>query len=290
MDKEKNRQKEISSWRKWGPYLSERQWGTVREDYSHDGDAWNFITHDMSRSKSYRWGEEGIAGISDSKQLICFAPAFWNTIDPILKENFFGLSNPQGNHGEDVKEYYYYLDNIPSHSYMKMLYKYPQEEFPYHRLWEENKNRSKHESEYELIDTGIFDEDKYFDIFIEYAKASQEDILIKIKAFNRGIYEAPIHIIPQIWLRNTWAWGYNNSKPEINFKKDGLLEINQIEMRNYFLYYDGNPEVYFCENETNVKRLYGVDTNGYFKDGVNEFLINKNKNAVNNLNKGTKAA
>jgi len=290
MNKEKQRVKEISKWRKWGPYLSERQWGTVREDYSPDGDAWNYITHNMSRSKASRWGEEGIAGISDNKQLVCFAPAFWNTKDPILKENFFGLSNPQGNHGEDVKEYYYYLDNIPSHSYMKLLYKYPQEEFPYHKLWDENKKRNRYEPEFELIDTGILDDDNYFDIFIEYAKVDQEDILIKITALNRANDEAVLHIIPQIWFRNTWSWGHNNNKPEINFKENGLLEINHSDMEDYFLYYDGKPEVLFCENETNTKRLYGSDSDGYFKDGVNEFIVNGNKNAINNLNKGTKAA
>ncbi len=288
MNKEKQRLRDIAKWRKWGPYLSERQWGTVREDYSTNGDAWNYLTHDEARSKTYRWGEEGIAGISDDKQLLCFAPAFWNNIDPILKENFFGLTNPQGNHGEDVKEYFYYMDNIPSHSYMKFLYKYPQEEFPYNKLWEENRKRNRFEPEYELIDTGIFDDDKYFDIFIEYAKADREDILIKITAYNRGNQKTLLNIIPQLWFRNTWAWGYNNYKPEINPEGKGILRINHKKFGEYFLYYDDKPEVLFCDNETNVKRLYGTNKEGYFKDGVNEFIINGNKNAISK--NGTKAA
>lgn len=289
MNKEKIRIKEIGKWRKWGPYLSERQWGTVREDYSKDGEAWNFITHDMSRSYAYRWGEEGIGGISDDKQLLCFAPAFWNGKDPILKENYFGLTNPQGNHGEDVKEYYYYLDNLPSHSYMKSLYKYPQEEFPYHTLWKENKNRNKEQPEFELIDTGIFDDNKYFDIFIEYAKADPDKILIKITAFNRGKDEASLNIIPQIWFRNTWAWGYNDYKPGINADKN-FLKINHKNNGECFLYYEENPELLFCDNESNLKRLFGTDKNSYFKDGVNEYIINGNKDAVNKNNNGTKAA
>ena len=211
MNKEKERLSEHTArkkdWKLWGPYLSERQWGTVREDYSANGDAWNYSTHDQSRSKAYRWGEEGIAGICDRKQLLCFSVALWNGRDPIIKETFFGLSGKQGNHGEDVKEYYYYLDNVPTHSYMKMLYKYPQNEFPYKKLVEENQKRSRLQREFELIDTGIFSEDKYFDVFIEYAKNNPEDILIKITAFNRGENSADLHIIPQLWFRNTWAWG-----------------------------------------------------------------------------------
>jgi hypothetical protein len=289
MIKEKDRLTNSKPWRKWGPYLSERQWGTVREDYSSNGDAWNYITYDMSRSKAYRWGEEGIGGISDSKQLLCFAPAFWNTKDPILKENLFGLTNPQGNHGEDVKEYYYYLDNVPSHSYMKFLYKYPQEEFPYHKLWEENRKRNKHQPEYELIDTGIFDDDKYFDIFIEYAKADTEDILIKITAFNRGDEKAVLNIIPQLWFRNTWSWGYDNYKPEMNLFNDRCLKIAHKKPGNYFFYFENKPEVLFCNNETNEERLYGIYKTGFFKDGINDHLVNGNKSSVNKKS-GTKAA
>ena len=289
MNKEKERLKKSNNWRKWGPFLSERQWGTVREDYSPDGDAWNYITHDMSRSRAYRWGEEGIGGISDNRQHVCFAPAFWNTKDPILKENLFGLTNPQGNHGEDVKEYYYYLDNVPSHSYMKMLYKYPHNEYPYRMLWEENKKRNKNDAEFELIDTGIFNNDEYFDIFIEYAKVDPEDIIIRISAFNRGRKKAALHIIPQVWFRNTWNWGYDNHKPEINIEKD-FLTLKHKKLGEYFLYYEEKPEILLCGNETNVNRLYDVNKEGMFKDGVNEYIVNGNKNAVNKLNNGTKAA
>ena len=217
MTKEKERLLSLKSnnslWRKWGPYLTDRQWGTIREDYSPNGDAWDFLSHDDARSKAYRWGEEGIAGISDEQQLICFSVAFWNKKDSVIKERFFGLTNNQGNHGEDVKEYYYYLDNTPVHSYMKMLYKYPQSEFPYSFLLQENKKRTKSDPEFELIDTGIFNEDKYFDIFIEYAKNSEEDILIKITAHNRGKEKSSLNVLPHIWFRNTWGWGKDKPKP-----------------------------------------------------------------------------
>jgi len=289
MNSEKIRLAEIKKWRKWGPYLSERQWGTVREDYSPNGDAWNFITHSMSGSYAYRWGEEGIGGISDDKQFISFAPAFWNGKDPILKENFFGLTNPQGNHGEDVKEYYYYLDNIPSHSYMKLLYKYPQQEFPYHTLWEKNKNRNRNDAEFELIDTGIFDDDKYFDIFIEYAKESPENILIRITAFNRGKVEAGLNIIPQTWFRNTWSWQNKTQIPRIS-KEENFLKLNHNAAGEYFLYFDKKPEILFCDNQTNVRKLYGINKEGFFKDGINEYLVHGNQEAVNKNNQGTKAA
>src|SRR5215813_12639851 len=203
-------------WRKWGPYLSERQWGTVREDYSDNGDAWNYLTHDQARSRAYRWGEDGLAGISDNHQVLCFALALWNGKDPILKERLFGLTNGEGNHGEDVKEYYFYLDNTPTHSYMKYLYKYPQSEFPYQKLIAENERREGRGFEYELLDTGVFDEDRYFDVFVEYAKASTEDICIRIEAFNRGPEAAPLHIVPQFWFRNTWCWsGAETGQPQI---------------------------------------------------------------------------
>jgi hypothetical protein len=193
-------------WKKWGPYLSERQWGTVREDYSHNGDAWNYLSHDQARSRAYRWGEDGLAGFSDDKQRLCFAIALWNGRDPILKERLFGLTNSEGNHGEDVKEYYFYLDSTPSHSYMKYLYKYPQGEFPYRDLVETNGQRSREEFEYELLDTGIFNDDRYFDVFVEYAKSDPEDILIRITVHNRGPEAARVHLLPTLWFRNTWSW------------------------------------------------------------------------------------
>ncbi|MFL5438275.1 MAG: hypothetical protein ACJ79W_03870, partial [Myxococcales bacterium] len=200
-------------WRKWGPYLSERQWGTVREDYSESGDAWNYFSHDHARSRAYRWGEDGLAGISDDKQILCFALALWNGQDPILKERLFGLTNREGNHGEDVKEYYFYLDSTPTHSYMKMLYRYPHAAFPYEQLVRENAGRSKNEPEYELLDTGVFDEDRYFDVVVEYAKASPEDILVRITATNHGPDPAPLHLLPTIWFRNRWAW-WTNKRPK----------------------------------------------------------------------------
>src|SRR5712675_1559139 len=200
-------------WRKWGPYLSERQWGTVREDYSESGDAWNYFTHDQARSRAYRWGEDGIAGISDRHQMICFALAMWNGRDPILKERLFGLTGNEGNHGEDVKEYYFYLDSTPTHSYMKMLYKYPQAEFPYKSLVEENRRRGRSEPEFELFDTGVFKENRYFDVFTEYAKGSDEDIFIRITAWNRGPEAATLHLLPTLWFRNTWSWGRDARRP-----------------------------------------------------------------------------
>ena len=200
-------------WRKWGPYLSERQWGTVREDYSDSGDAWNYFSHDQARSRAYRWGEDGLAGISDDQQLLCFALALWNGKDPILKERLFGLTNSEGNHGEDVKEYYFYLDSTPTHSYMKYLYKYPQAAYPYDDLVETNRRRGRHEFEYELLDTGVFDQDRYFDVFVEYAKASPEDILIQITVHNRGPEPATLHVLPTLWFRNTWSWGGEASRP-----------------------------------------------------------------------------
>ncbi len=200
---------DTEAWRRWGPYLSERQWGTVREDYSPHGEAWDYLSHDQARSRAYRWGEDGIAGISDDKQYLCLALALWNGRDPILKERLFGLTNSEGNHGEDVKELYYYLDATPSHSYLKMLYKYPQDEFPYAQLVEENRRRGKDAPEFELMDSGVFDDDRYFDVFVEYAKADVNDILMRITAYNRGAEDAPLHILPQLWFRNTWTWGHD---------------------------------------------------------------------------------
>ncbi|HRP92677.1 MAG TPA: glucosidase [Ignavibacteriaceae bacterium] len=294
MKKEKERLESVKHksklWHKWGPYLTARQWGTVREDYSANGDAWDFISHDAARSKAYRWGEEGIGGISDNQQLICFAVALWNKKDPILKERYFGLTGNEGNHGEDVKEYFYYLDNTPTHSYMKMLYKYPQAEYPYKQLLEENKRRTKVEAEFELIDTGIFNEDKYFDVFIEYAKNSEEDILIKITSYNRGKEKAALNILPQIWFRNAWSWSKDNSKPKMFSDVDSIKLVHE-KLGEYNLYYDENPEALFCENETNNKRLYNVDnTNTYLKDGINDYITQKIKSSVNPSKTGTKAS
>ena len=293
MNKEKERLKEHSKrekdWKLWGPYMSERQWGTVREDYSANGDAWNYTTHDHSRSIAYRWGEEGIAGICDRKQVLCFSTAFWNGKDPILKESFFGLSGPRGNHGEDVKEYYYYLDNVPTHSYMKMLYKYPQDEYPYKVLDDENKKRDRKDREFELIDTGIFSDDRYFDIFIEYAKKGPRDILIKITAHNRGDEAAVLHLIPQIWFRNTWAWGYDDYKPSLTETGRHLIEADHKSLGRYFLYSE-NGDLLFCDNETNVERFYGQVNKTRVKDGINDFIVNGDSGGIEPGKEGTKAA
>lgn len=280
----------IVGWKRWGPYVSDRQWGTVREDYSSDGNAWLYTTHDMSRSYTYRWGEEGIAGISDEQQLLCFAVALWNKNDPIIKERYFGLTNEEGNHGEDVKELYYYIDSTPTHSYMKMLYKYPQGAFPYEWLVRENKKRNRLETEFELIDTGVFDEDKYFDIIVEYAKAKEDDILIKITAYNRGKEDAHLHILPTLWYRNTWSWGYNDYKPQLISSKEGNVRILHRSLGNYTLYVDKKAPLLFCENETNLQRLYHVSNlSPFVKDGINDYLINGKKEAIN-PNEGTKVA
>jgi hypothetical protein len=278
-------------WKKWGPYVTERQWGTVREDYSENGDAWSYLTHNMARSKAYRWGEDGIAGICDNKQLLCFAIALWNKKDPIIKERFFGLTNAEGNHGEDVKELYYYLDSTPTHSYMKMLYKYPQSSFPYAQLVEENRKRTRDQSEFELIDTGIFNDDKYFDVFVEYAKAAEDDILIKITVHNRGIEEASLHVLPQLWFRNTWSWGYDNYKPNMLASPTGDVVIDHKGLGVLTLHLENKMPLLFCDNETNLKKLYGTDNaNPYSKDGINEFLVHKNNKAINNNAFGTKVA
>src|SRR4030095_2417458 len=210
-------------WKKWGPYLSEGQWGTVREDYSKDGNAWDYFTHDQSRSRAYRWGEDGIAGLSDDKQRLCFAVALWNGRDPILKERLFGLTHSEGNHGEDVKEYYFYLDSTPTHSYMKSLFKYPQAEYPYRDLVDTNRQRTRDEMEYELLDTGVFDEDRYFDVFVEYAKAGSEDVLVRISAHNRGPEAATLHLLPTLWFRNTWSWGEDPARPVLRQLDGGRI-------------------------------------------------------------------
>jgi len=277
------------TWKKWGPYVSDRQWGTVREDYSANGDAWNYITHDMSRSKAYRWGEEGIAGICDDNQLLCFAVALWNKKDPILKERYFGLSNPEGNHGEDVKELYYYLDNTPTHSYMKMLYKYPQQEYPYAWLVNENKKRTRDDPEFELIDTGILNNNEYFDVFTEYAKNDQNDILIKITIHNRGANDCELSVLPTIWFRNTWDWGYDNYLPELTADSHGVIEVYHRDLGQMWLNGEGSPELLFCDNETNTSRLYNYNNGkSYFKDGINNHIVN-GENTVNPKKTGTKA-
>jgi hypothetical protein len=276
-------------WKKWGPYLSERQWGTVREDYSANGDAWNYTTHDMARSKAWRWGEEGIGGFSDKRQEICFALGLWNKKDAIIKERMFGLNNNEGNHGEDVKEVYYYLDSSPTHSYMKMLYKYPQAAFPYDQLLAENRRRTLQDPEFELIDTGIFNEDKYFDVFLEYAKADMEDILIRITVYNRGKEEAPLHILPTLWFRNTWSWVPDEHKPVMMNTNEGDISIQHKELGEFTLYADEMDVHLFCDNETNTGRLYGAPKQGFFKDGINEFIVHGNTQAVN-YQQGTKAA
>ncbi len=278
------------SWRKFGPYLTERQWGTVREDYSAHGNAWEFVSHDAARSKAYRWGEEGIGGISDNHQLLNFAVAFWNKKDPILKERIFGLTGNEGNHAEDCKEHYYYLDSTPTHSYMKMLYKYPQQEFPYNTLIHENRRRGKLDPEFELIDTGAFNDNKYFDVFIEYAKADTDDLLIKITVHNRAAEEAELHVLPHIWYRNTWAWGYDNYKPEMYLEDEGYIMINHSKLGNYHFLADEKHSALFCENETNSQRLYNNFKEGTSKDGINDFLIHGKKEAINTHHKGTKAA
>jgi hypothetical protein len=288
-----NTRADNKGWKKWGPYLTERQWGTVREDYSNNGDAWNSISHDMARSKAYRWGEEGIAGISDNKQIIAFALGFWNHEDYILKERFFGLTGNESNHGEDVKELYYYLDSSPTHSYMKMLYKYPQKAYPYKQLIEESKKRSRSESEYELLDTGIFDDNEYFDIFIEYAKSDEQDILIKITAHNRSEKDAPLTILPTIWFRNTWCWGYEDFKykPILTGVSKSIIEADHKNLGHFRLYCENADELLFCDNETNYKRLHDfANDTAYCKDGINDYVVSGDKTAVNPNKIGTKAS
>ncbi len=276
-------------WYLWGPYLSERQWGTVREDYSSDGNAWNFFPFSHAHSRVYRWGEDGLAGWCDIQQRICLGLALWNEKDPILKERLFGLSNDQGNHGEDVKEYYYYLDALPSHSYLKMLYKYPQAMFPYQQLIDESKRRDRNQAEFELIDTGIFDQDRYFDVFVQYAKASEQDTLMQISITNRGPEKAPLHVIPQLWFRNTWKWQANSPKPQINQLGTNGAILKYPDWQEHYFYADGNPEILFCENETNM-RIHGNKPNarGFFKDGFHDYLIHKRQDAVNPNRSGTK--
>lgn len=293
---EKNRlaqRADNKGWKKWGPYLSDRQWGTVREDYSVYGNTWDYLPHDMARSRAYRWGEDGIGGISDNKQHVCFALAFWNEQDSILKERLFGLTGTEGNHGEDVKELYYYLDSTPTHSYMKMLYKYPQKAFPYSQLLEETRQRSRHDAEYELIETGVFEDNAYFDIFIEYAKGDENDILIKITAHNRSNKAAPLVLLPTIWFRNTWSWGYEEyaQKPMLTGISNKQIEVFHRLFSKFKLYIEDADELVFTENETNMERVFGKEnTSPYTKDGINKYIVKGDKKTINPNKIGTKAS
>jgi len=278
-------------WKKWGPYLSERQWGTVREDYSTDGNAWSYFSHDQSRSRAYRWGEDGLGGISDDKQRLCFAIALWNERDPILKERLFGLTNSEGNHGEDVKEYYFYIDSTPTHSYMQYLYKYPQREFPYRDLVETNGRRSREEFEYELLDTGVFDDNRYFDVFVEYAKADPEDLLVRITVHNRGPEPARLHVLPTLWFRNTWSSGIDDRKPTLRQTRSGVIEASHHDIGTYTMVCDASPELLFTENETNAQRLWGQpNPSPFVKDAFHECIVSGRRDAVNPAAVGTKAA
>jgi hypothetical protein len=278
-------------WKKWGPYLSERQWGTVREDYSQDGNAWNYFSHDQARSRAYRWGEDGLAGISDDKQQLCFAIALWNGRDPILKERLFGLTNSEGNHGEDVKEYYFYLDSTPTHSYMKYLYKYPQREFPYRDLVETNGRRSREEFEYKLLDTGVFDADRYFDVFVEYAKADPDDILIRVSVHNRGPEMANIYVLPTLWFRNTWSWEQGATRPLLRQSAEGTIVASHPQLGDRIMYCEGNQGLLFTENESNASRLWGQpNPSPYVKDAFHNYVVSGKQEAVNPSGTGTKAA
>ena len=284
-----------ANWKRWGPYLSERQWGTVREDYSRYGTAWDSFSHDQARSRAYRWGEDGLGGISDKHQFICFALALWNGRDPILKERLFGLTGSEGNHGEDVKEYYFYLDSTPTHSYMKYLYKYPQSEFPYAQLVEENRRRGRDALEFELINTGIFDEDRYFDVFVEYAKGSPDDILIRIEAINRGPETAELHLLPTLWFRNTWSWNPGSERPWLRRGEpiEGIIpvELHHPYYGNRWLYCRGNAQLLFTENETNQRLLFNAENaSSHVKDGINDHIVHRAKDAVNASGSGTKVA
>jgi hypothetical protein len=330
MGKEQQRLEEsrnaATPWKKWGPYLSERQWGTVREDYSENGNAWDYFSHEQSHSRAYHWGEDGLAGICDDRQRLCFALALWNGKDPVLKERLFGLTNSQGNHGEDVKEYYFYLDSTPTHSYMKYLYKYPQAAYPYEQLVKANQGRSRQEFEYELLNTGVFDEDRYFDVFVEYAKESPEDILVQITVHNRGPEAGEIHVLPTLWFRNRWSWGREKPRPSLQAVKgpSGVARATEADLGERYLYWDSGsapapgavrgapatntqpaggegttldtrgacaPQLLFTENESNNQKLFnGQNRTPFVKDGIINFIVHGQTNAVNPAGTGTKAA
>src|SRR5947207_277381 len=294
-------------WKKWGPYLSERQWGTVREDYSEGGNAWDYFTHDQARSRAYRWGEDGLAGISDDQQRLCFALTLWNGKDPIIKERLFGLTNSESNHGEDVKEYYFYLDSTPTHSYMKYLYKYPQAAFPYANLVDTSRGRSRNEFEYELLDTGVFEEDRYFDVVVEYAKESPQDLLMQISVYNRGREPAELHVLPTLWFRNQWSWQPGTERPSVQQieapsgaqghslrgRGEGVRGVSvakavDAKLGERYLYCDGDVPLLFTENETNTQRIFGVpNRTPYVKDGINNYVVHGQQDAVNPEKKGT---
>jgi hypothetical protein len=288
-----DRQRKVN-WKRWGPYLSDRQWGTVREDYSVYETAWEYLPHDHARSRAYRWGEDGLGGVCDRRQYICLALMLWNGKDPILKERLFGLSGNEGNHGEDVKEYYFYLDSTPTHSCMKYLYKYPQRAFPYTQLVEENRRRGKHDFEFELLHTGVFDDDRYFDLFLEYAKADPDDILIRIEAINRGPETAQVHLLPTVWFRNTWSWGLEKRKPRLRREESAeaaTLKIDHYYYGSRWLYCEGSPQFLFTENNSNRSRLFNSENESpYVKDGINDFIVHGEKTAVNPDGQGTKGA
>ena len=291
---EQRRQEEqnsgVAPWHLWGPYLSERQWGTVREDYSVQGTAWEYFPHDHARSRAYRWGEDGLAGLSDQQRHLCLSLALWNGKDPILKERLFGLTNGEGNHGEDVKELYYYLDATPTHSYLKYLYKYPQAEFPYGRLVEENRRRDMTAPEFELIDTGVFAENRYFDVYVEYAKADPRDILMLVTVHNRGPDASVLHLLPQLWFRNTWAWSGDRKRSSIVSTGPGIAHAHHDRMGDYHWYAEGAPPLLFCDNETNAPRHHGTDAKGPFKDAFHDYVVRGCEEALGAEEMGTKAA
>lgn len=281
----------ISAWKRWGPYLSDRQWGTVREDYSAGGNAWDAFPHDHARSRAYRWGEDGIGGFSDDRQRLCLSVALWNGRDPILKERLFGLTNAEGNHGEDVKELYYYLDALPSHAYAAMLYKYPQAEFPYARLVDENRRRDRGAPEFELLDTGVFDEDRYFDVFIEYAQVTAGDVVMRVRAINRGPEAAPLHLLPQAWFRNRWSWEHGAGRPSLRQIAPGTVLLDDRGLGLHWLYYEASATGLFCDNDTNVRRLFGLhDVEGAFKDAFHDAIVHGRTDALSPRPAGTKFA
>src|SRR5688572_17534307 len=284
----------VKHWKRWGPYLSERAWGTVREDYSPGGTAWDYFPHDHARSRAYRWNEDGLAGICDRHQRICFALALWNGRDAILKERLFGLNGDEGNHGEDVKEYYFYLDSTPTHSYMRFLYKYPQARFPYETLVAESHRRSRRDTEFELIETGVFDDNRYFDVVVEYAKADPEDIGIRITVTNRGTQAAPVHVLPTVWFRNTWSWVPGSPRPILRadtpHMSAAVIGLREETYGDRWLYCDGQPPLLFTDNDTNVTRLFGHPAAGHFKDAINDAVVDGRAEALNPAATGTKAA
>src|SRR5438105_793798 len=296
MDAERQRLADLREhhvpWWRWGSFLAERQWGTVREDYSPDGDAWNYFPHDHARSRAYRWGEDGLLGFCDSRCRLCFCVALWNEADPILKERLFGLSGPEGNHGEDVKEAYFYLDATPTHAYARALYRYPQRAFPYAELVSENRRRSRLDPEYELVDTGVFAENRFFDVLVEYAKADPSDVVIRLTLTNQGPDPAPLHVLPTLWFRNTWSWGFSSrERPSLRQVGAGLVQVEDHELGTYRFACEGEPELLFTENESNAQQLWGVaNRTPYVKDALHEVVVCGHREAANPNHEGTKVA